>query len=315
MTLSPYLSCLACGETNNFHHFTVREFMLGIGDLHQYGECQNCGSIQNLQPPKDLSHYYPSHYYSLSSKKENAIKTWLRTQRACYGLDKFNPIGALSAVLLGQPYFIPWLKHSQVNYDSTILDIGCGDGTLLKHLYACGYRNLTGIDPFLDKSTQVSGIQLLKLNIENLNGSYDLIMLHHSLEHTEQPLSTLKQIARLLSPQGIALVRIPVAGTWAWQTYGEHWVQLDAPRHLLIPSMKGMQYLIHNAGLSLESINFDSDRFQITGSEKNLLDNSFYDDSKKLFSVKQLKEFDQKAHRLNAENSGDQACFWLKTRT
>jgi SAM-dependent methyltransferase len=308
----PNLSCLACGEKNNFHTFSVRETMLRIGDLHQYGECQNCGSIQNLEPPKDLSRYYPNHYYSLSSKKENTLKTWLRTQRACHGLGKINPIGAISTLLLGQPYFVPWLKYAQVTCDSTILDIGCGGGTLLRHLHACGYQNLTGVDPFLPSSIEMPGIQLLKVEIESVNETYDLIMLHHSLEHMVQPLSTLKQITRLLNPNGVALIRIPVAGTWAWRTYGANWVQLDAPRHLHIPSVEGIKQLIQQAGLSLQKIEFDSDLFQFIGSEKNRLGKDFYADSKTLFSSKQLQQFARQAHQLNSDHDGDQACFWVK---
>ncbi|MBD2654451.1 class I SAM-dependent methyltransferase [Synechocystis sp. FACHB-383] len=308
------LSCLACGEADNFHPFTVRETMLGIGDIHQYGECQNCGSIQNLALPKDLSRYYPNHYYSLTPSKENQLKTWLRTQRAHHGLGKTTPIGALSTLFFGQPYFVPWLKYSRITYDSAILDIGCGGGTLLRHLHACGYQNLTGVDPFLKESVKVAGIELLKLGIEGLdqNQNYDLIMLHHSLEHMVEPLWTLKHIARLLNPQGIALIRIPVAGTWAWRTYGANWVQLDAPRHLLIPSVQGMKQLIEQAGLCLQKIEFDSDQFQFIGSEKNRLGKAFNTDPKDLFSSRQLQQFTQQAHQLNTENDGDQACFWIK---
>lgn len=286
--------------------------MLGIGDRHEYGECQCCGSIQNLCPPSDLGKYYPDNYYSLNRKKEHPLKGWLRTQRARWFLGEFNLIGALTSNLLGKPYFVPWLKRANVDRNSEILDVGCGSGYLLFHLQACGYRNLTGVDPFLGQSIYEPGLRLLKLDLAEMKGTFDFIMLHHSLEHVLQPVVTLQQIARLLKPQGICLIRTPVAGTWAWQTYGANWVQLDAPRHILIPSVAGMEHLTHKAGLSLEETQFDSDRFQIVGSEKLKQGQSFYADAMALFSRQQIREFDRQAQQLNVDKNGDQACFWLR---
>ena len=118
MSISESTTCLACGSNSSFKKFEVREAMLGIKDAHEYGECQCCGSIQNLYPPSDLGKYYPSSYYSLNRKKEHPLIGWLRTQRACSCLGEFNLIGALTRALLGKPYFIPWLKRTNVDRNS-----------------------------------------------------------------------------------------------------------------------------------------------------------------------------------------------------
>lgn len=312
MTILSKLTCLACGSDAGFKPFTVREAMLGIGDHHDYGECCNCGSVQNLCPPQDLGSYYPAHYYSLTPKAEHPLKSWLRTQRARHGLGAVNPLGAIATAFLGRPYFVPWLKRAQAHHNTAILDVGCGSGALLWHLKACGYGNLTGVDPFLPHASEHPGLRLLKLDLGDVTGAFDLIMFHHSLEHVPHPLETLRQAARLLTPQGLCLVRTPVTGTWAWQTYGADWVQLDAPRHLWVPSLAGMQHLVQRAGLSLQATQFDSDRFQIVGSEKIKQGQSFNADAHSLFSRRQLQRFDQQARQLNADRQGDQACFWLQ---
>lgn len=314
MTTLSKFSCLACGNHSGFKSFQVREAMLGVNDDHKYGECNVCGSIQNLHPPDDLSRYYPTNYYSLTPKPENFLKRWLRTQRARHGLGEFNPMGAIGTAVLGTPYFVNWLMQAHAGRDAAILDVGCGSGALLSHLQACGFRNLTGIDPFLPHSSYQPGLRLLKLDLAEANDTFDFIMLHHSLEHVPQPLKTLQQVARLLTPNGICLVRTPVAGTWAWQNYGVNWVQLDAPRHLLIPSVAGMQSLAQGAGLSVQEIKFDSDLFQFVGSEKLKQGQGFYADVQALFSRQQLREFDQHARQLNIDHNGDQACFWLTVK-
>jgi len=286
--------------------------MLGIGDYHEYGECCTCGSIQNLNPPNNLSKYYPSNYYSFKKKIEHPLKRWVRTQRALYNLGKVNFIGGTSTIFFGKPYFVDWLKRAGVTRDSAILDVGCGSGALLFHLKDCGYRNLSGVDPFLNEAIHQTGLHLLKLDVSDVTTKFDFIMMHHSLEHVLNPMRTLQHVTRLLNPNGICLVRVPVAGTWAWETYGSDWVQLDAPRHLLIPSIAGMQYLTQKIGLAIEEIQFDSDRFQFVGSEKikQGLDSS--GDTQTSFSRRQLREFDRHAEQLNADKNGDQACFWLR---
>lgn len=306
------MSCLACNATKNSCTFTVREFMIGINDQHQYKECSQCGSIQILNPVENLPDYYPDSYYSLYTKAESALKQWQRIERAKQSLGKFSPVGWFINQMLGKTYFADWMTYANVSKNSAILDVGCGSGTLLKHLRDCGFCQLTGIDPFLEKSTHDREIQLLKQNLAETIGEYDLIMAHHSLEHMPDPLSALQEISRLLKPQGICLIRTPVAGTWAFRTYGSYWVQLDAPRHIFIPSIKGIQELAMRSGLTVKEVIFDSNRFQITGSEKSRRGLDFYSSDQEIFSPKQLKEFDRTSVKLNKDGDGDQACFWLK---
>ncbi|MBD2209708.1 class I SAM-dependent methyltransferase [Nostoc linckia FACHB-104] len=286
--------------------------MLGIRDQHEYGECSQCGSIQILKPLENLAHFYPANYYSLQGKPESSLKQWQRAERAKQSLGKFSPLGWLINQILGKPYFADWLLYAGVSQNSAILDVGCGDGKLLRHLRDCGFRNLTGIDPFLNESKTDGEMQLLKQGLAETVGQYDLVMAHHSLEHMPQPLPALQQMAKLLKPQGYCLVRTPVAGTWAFQTYGADWVQLDAPRHLFIPSVKGMQKLALQSGLVLREIFFDSNRFQMVGSEKCKRELSFYTNEREIFSTHQLKVFDQTSTKLNQSQNGDQACFWFQ---
>ena len=65
-------------------------------------------------------------------------------------------------------------------------------------------------------------------------------------------------------------------------------------------------------------IEFDSTESQFLGSEfylKNipLKDQSLYlkNPQKSIFSEKQIQEFKDNAMKLNEENDGDQACFYL----
>jgi hypothetical protein len=88
----------------------------------------------------------------------------------------------------------------------------------------------------------------------------------------EHPDRVLQHAARLLNKDGKILIRIPVAGSFAWRKYREYWYQIDAPRHFFIPTPRSMQILAERCGLKIERIFFDSDTSQFSISEAYMRD-------------------------------------------
>ncbi|HPO68526.1 MAG TPA: methyltransferase domain-containing protein [Candidatus Pacearchaeota archaeon] len=143
-------------------------------------------------------------------------------------------------------------------------------------------------------------------------------MFHHSFEHISNPLETLYFSNKLLSDNGVCLIRIPVVDSWAWENYGVNWVQIDAPRHFFLHSPKSMEILSKKAGFKIKEIVYDSTEFQFWGSEQNKnnisrsSNNSYnLNPSKSIFSKKDIKIFKKKSKKLNLEKRGDQAVFYL----
>jgi len=92
-------------------------------------------------------------------------------------------------------------------------------------------------------------------------------MFHHSLEHMIDQLEILRKVKHLLSNNGTILVRMSIKSEYIWQRYSTHWVQIDAPRHLLIHTLKSFEILTKKVGLKIKKIIFDSTDFQFWGSE------------------------------------------------
>ena len=131
---------------------------------------------------------------------------------------------------IGEDYFgytWEWFRKAGATPASRILDVGCGRGLLLKNLQYQGFSNLSGVDPFQEKTHP--GLNIHRTELNELAGQYDFIMLHHSLEHMPDPAGALGELKRLCSPGGTILVRIPVASCYAWERYGVNWFQIDAP--------------------------------------------------------------------------------------
>ena len=93
--------------------------------------------------------------------------------------------------------------------------------------------------------------------------------------------------------------------------YGADWVQLDAPRHLVLYSLAGLRRLAEAEGFDVELVVFDSTGFQVWGSE--LVRRGIPHNRGPVgFDRSQLAAWDNKADQLNRALDGDQAVIVLR---
>ncbi|MCK4233054.1 hypothetical protein KAX75_01385 [candidate division WOR-3 bacterium] len=72
--------------------------------------------LANKRPSPDISKYYPKTYYSLkkvSSKPDNYFVSFLRQQRAQYGMFGKNLIGKFVSRLSRVPQYYEWFKKTK----------------------------------------------------------------------------------------------------------------------------------------------------------------------------------------------------------
>jgi len=295
--------------------------MYGSGEEFSYNECASCGSLQIAKVPAHLAEFYPQDYYSFDNIiEESPLKQFLIRRRSQYLAGQLSPVGWLYSQLTPAPSSPSWFPHKAVQFDDAILDVGCGAGAYLTQLGYMGFSKLTGIDPFIKQDRRFSnGISILKRSLEEADGKYSFIMLHHSLEHMSDQESAMEHLYRLLLPLGRVLIRIPVAGTFAWQKYRTDWAQLDAPRHLNVHTEAGLKALAKRTGFEVERVVYDSTGFQFWGSEQikrglPLIDKAtgVIEPRADVFTKDELIAFEQQAETLNKTGQGDQACFYLR---
>jgi SAM-dependent methyltransferase len=155
--------------------------------------------------------------------------------------------------------------------------------------------------------------------VVEIEGAFDVVMFNHSLEHVPNPENDLRAAAELAKAGGNVIVRVPIAGTYAWRRYRENWVQLDAPRHLTIPTVDGLITMAERCGLEVIEQFFESTAFQFWGSEQYIRDIPLTDHrsyrhkrSASPFGGATIASFSRRAEELNAALDGDCACFILK---
>lgn len=114
------------------------------------------------------------------------------------------------------------------NYPRTqgfnIIDIGCGDGQHLiwlqyfknTYLYGSDYNLLR-----LRRAQQnVPSVRLLLMDILDIpfdDNYFDMILCNHVLEHIWDDVKALRQMERVLSPNGILILGVPNEGSQWWQ--------------------------------------------------------------------------------------------------
>ncbi|GAB3656178.1 class I SAM-dependent methyltransferase [Echinicola sediminis] len=282
--------------------------MFGNQAEFDYLQCGKCKTLQIVTIPDDLSVYYPKDYYSLEAiNKSPYWKRLIKTFR--YALFRKTKLDVFKHYHYGE-----WLKELNLPLSSKIADVGCGNGQLLYEFYASGYRDLVGIDPFIDADTKVNdSLLLLKKSLFEIDQKFDCIMMHHSFEHMERPKDIIQKAGDLLKSGGKLLVRIPLANKAAWKEYGVNWVQLDAPRHFYLHTEESLIGMAESAGFVLSKTVYDSNSFQFWGSELCKIGVPLKEaELEKHFSEKKLGEFTKRSLDLNAEGQGDQACFYFR---
>lgn len=311
-------ACAICGARDWRERLAARERQFGLPGAFTYGSCGACGSLQLLDPPADLAAYYPVDYYSLGPDASGGAAGRVKAEVSRYLLTGRGAFGAVLARLRrpAVPQMSHWLARVRATPDTRILDVGCGWGALLRALDAVGYRCLTGVDPFLAAPARDGHVELLRSTVEALaervdSPRFDLVMIHHALEHVPSPHDTLAAARRLLAAGGHCLVRVPVVPSLAFEQYGARWVQLDAPRHLVIPSVAGLTALAERVGLERVALAYDSEPIQVWGSELYARDVTLSAGARRLgwLARQRGRRF---AVRANAVGAGDQAAFLFR---
>lgn len=316
-------TCRICGRDGSHDRYDAREMMLGTRERFEYFRCAVCGTLQIREIPQDLARYYPSGYYSYAwtpESRESPLRRWVRSERDRFLLERRGWIGARAAerwpnAALGAVGHVEGLSKSW-----RILDVGCGGGVLVDQLHRLGYGGAEGFEPFLDEDVVwPSGARVRHGTLGQHAGDWDLVMMHHAFEHVPDPAATLRGIASLLRSGGRLLLRVPVVPSTAWSRYGRDWVGLDAPRHLHLFTVEGLQRLAAGFGFAPVRTDHDSSEQQFWASEQYRADLPLFDErswvvhpERSSFSARQITAWRHEAKGLNRSRRGDQAALHFR---
>lgn len=313
--------CVWCHAEDPGRRFTARERLFGMAGEFEYAECAQCGSLQILEPPKDLQRYYPPEYEAYNALPDTYYRGMLGVVRRWRDRTVATGKGMLGRlVLLFHPQQDPRVRSIRLLNllpEARVLDVGCGSGLLLLIMYEVGFRNVEGIDPYYPSGRPIGGkIPVHRYTLAEYLSQhpkpYDVLMYHHVLEHVPDPEGELMLAKGLLKPGGWVLVRLPLTGSYHWKHYGIDWFQLDAPRHLSIPSVQGMGILAQRCGYVVEHVGFDALPLHLHASELYQKGIPGCQHRPDMHTPIQWKQFARLTDRLNRSGEADSGVFVLR---
>jgi SAM-dependent methyltransferase len=159
-------------------------------------ECRRCGAVYADGIPSQEA---LDRYYAQSSKYEYLE----RGGEAPASLDESHR--GMAAGLRG---LVP-------DVAARIVDVGCGNGDVLGLLREAGYTNLLGIDPAENSALaarRLYGVEVVTgsvLAMPSAAAAADLVVLSAVLEHVRDVPAALRQVAAVLSAQGLLYIEVP----------------------------------------------------------------------------------------------------------
>jgi len=187
--------------------------------------CVSCGLGHTIPQPDDLNQYYGENYYG---GRHGFTASYCARRR----LRIINSaIGTRS--------------------NRTLLDVGCGDGTLLTAARAAGWTVFgTEIYPTIARGANLD----VRESIDQLDdcAPFDCITIWHGLEHLRDPHSTIIRLSGLLKPGGALVIAVPDSAGLQAKIFGPNWFHLDVPRHLHHFDSVSLARLMNSAGLTIE---------------------------------------------------------------
>ena len=199
-----------------------------VGVMKSVIEHKGSLSFKQNVPSDEVIFYYRRNRLVTVLKNFRGAEKWLR-----WGLLVVVSLGkkrlkmSLKAMLMSLDFYmgevfigmrLRELREVMRKDKFSLLDLGCGDGKLVKMAKERGIKAV-GID-------EKQGQTVEKFEVTNLE-FFDVISMYHVLEHIKNPVKQLKRIKKWLKPNGVLVVEVPLTGNlsekWLGDDYLIYW--------------------------------------------------------------------------------------------
>ena len=232
--------------SNKKHFLTVKDYSVSQETFDLYHDEELDMLITHPQPSlENLGKYYESvDYISHTDSKRSLFEKCYHFIKSIALKNKLNLVNSL------QPA------------KGSILDIGAGTGDFLSVVKENGWITI-GVEPS-DKAKAIAkskGVVFVEQTSELENNSFDIITMWHVLEHVPNLDNQLKELKRLLKPNGNLIIAVPNFKSFDAKHYGNFWAAYDVPIHFWHFSKTAIKRLFAKEDMELVQVlpmKFDS---------------------------------------------------------
>jgi 2-polyprenyl-3-methyl-5-hydroxy-6-metoxy-1,4-benzoquinol methylase len=232
--------------SNKKHFLTVKDHSVSKETFDLYHDETMDMLVTYPQPSlKNLGKYYESlDYISHTDSKRSFFEKAYHFVKSIALKNKLDLINSLQPV------------------KGRILDIGAGTGDFLFVAKQNGWQTI-GVEPS-DKAKAIAlkkEVPFVEDTTELEGHSFDVITMWHVLEHVPNLDSQIKELKRLLKPNGSLIVAVPNFKSFDAKYYGAFWAAYDVPIHFWHFSKKAIKTIFEKEEMELEKVlpmKFDS---------------------------------------------------------
>lgn len=175
------------------------------GAEYTVARCTSCGAYTTVPQPTD-------------AELDAAYAGWYRPSEGRFGRVGDGLLHFSRSRLAG--------RLDEIAPPGAVLDVGAGDGTLVRALLAEG-RETVGIE------REAQGQHIRAAELESIGGDWAAITMWHSLEHLRGAGGAIDHAAGLLAPRGVLIVAVPNPASLQARLFRERWLAWDLPRHVV----------------------------------------------------------------------------------
>ena len=232
--------------SNKKHFLTVKDYSVSKETFDLYHDATLDMLITSPQPSlENLGRYYESpDYISHTDSKRSLFEKAYHFVKGISLKNKLN------------------LINSSSSSKGKLLDIGAGTGDFLLTAKNNGWSTI-GLEPS-EKAKAIAiqkGIEFVAETQELESHSFDVITMWHVLEHVPNLDNQIKELKRLIKPNGTIIIAVPNFKSYDAKYYGKFWAAYDVPIHFWHFSKTAIKLLFLKENIKLEKIlpmKFDS---------------------------------------------------------
>jgi SAM-dependent methyltransferase len=250
------IKCPICGSDNNYQILYKKNFKLSDLNVkifsarrlpdkihYQLVKCDLCGLVRStpVVDIKYLSRLYKKSLLTYDDETGNLTTTYLNS-------------------------VLPILKKLPKN--AKILEVGCGNGFVLKAIFDLGYKNVFGVEPSIDAIKKANpkikkniATDILKPGLFE-NKSFDFIFFFQTFDHIPNPNRFLSECYKLLKLNGHILAFNHNVDSFSSKLLGEKSPIVDI-EHTFLYSSKTIKTIFQKNGFTINKVYFPKNTLSI----------------------------------------------------